>query len=145
MELEQNETWGSGPPPPPFYRIALRFIKDLFQNKISDKSYTDIKHTLYVQILKIILNDFYTRPCNPLAFCEDHLETLTQMYLRESIKTDTIPFPFLLFNHISVSPWTRLKCPFPLPNKSKALLWIERHIYEVEVGRCLQLQLAKMC
>ena len=68
MELEQNETLGSAPPPPPFYRIALRLITDLFQNKISDKSYTDIKHTLYVQILKIILNDFYTARAIPWHF-----------------------------------------------------------------------------
>ena len=30
-------------------------------------------------------------------------------------------------------------------NKSKALLWMERHIYEVEVGSCLKQQPAKMC
>ena len=77
-ELQKNQKWVWNwnkmklwvlrLPPPPFYRIALRLIKDFFQNKISDKSYTEIKHTLYVQILKIILNDFYTCPCNPWHF-----------------------------------------------------------------------------
>lgn len=60
-ELEQNKPLDL---PPHILQSCpeVNKTKYFFQNKISDKSFTEIKHTLYVAILKIILNDFYPTP-----------------------------------------------------------------------------------
>ena len=75
-----------------------RFLKKKKKKEISNKSCTESKCTVYVETLKITLNDFYTTPSSGI-FVMFIWKFKLKIIQGSPWKTDTI-----LLNHISASP-----------------------------------------
>lgn len=123
---------------PPPTKILYNYSEVKKKNKRfqKHKSWTKAAHKWSIHyICEDIKNDFKWFLPHPIPWHFVKLKWKSQLKIIEvnQRKTNTIPFPSILFNHTSASPWIRSKCPFPLLHTKQKLLVLKRLRYGVEV------------